>query len=114
MTKLNKARKAVLRKVRKLVEESHWIQGKYEAVDSSGKFQGCLMGLLYNSLRDGAKGRKESFTDYSVVAQRLREEIKASGSRFREVEAWNDAKSRKRSDVLALIDKALEERGETK
>src|SRR4051812_42725962 len=113
---MNKRVRKVLLEVRDRVEQTDWTKGTYRR-EGPEKPLYCLVGLVNHtatgepfilngrrgsSLERAAEGRsKRAIAAKTLLV--LLEQLKTSS-----IENWNDNSRRKRSDVIALIDKALD------
>lgn len=122
MSKLNKTERRVLETVREKVESTHWMQGEYEDVaiqkDGTWKPTGCLVGLVTKQFGFAASEYGYcDFTDPGVpkgiraVLGSLLKQINKNRvlNHHTNIEDWNDMTSRKRGDILKVIDGALAE-----
>ena len=110
--KLNKKDRAKLRKIRKMVEATHWMKNDY--MKQGDKTQYCLVGFVNHvtgvSETVGSHQTDDLPDQRNKLLRALEWAIKQHRPRTtaRHIENFNDNSRTKREDILAVIDIALD------
>lgn len=121
---MNKGTRQILTTVRDRVVETDWTQGAYKKpVGRTRKKETfCLVGLINDTAGlepaqlDGSRTRLFTYGEISRrrskegrVAGAISALLSELGTFWPSVENWNDYPSRKRDEVVALLDKVLDQ-----
>lgn len=110
--RLRPEEKTVLQRIRERVERTDWTKGAYRTAEG-GKMRYCLVGLVRDEVPASIEPDKAMQARFYHRRSRLEHALYAAikrlqpSTRSASIEAWNDRKLTKRSDVIAVIDEAI-------
>lgn len=102
----------ILRKIKKRVEETHWVKNHYYT-RRNGKNMYCLMGFVNSHTKTKLSRSSEKYpgdpSSRTSILNAIRWAINKQADRFvysQAIESWNDSPRRTKNQVIKALEKA--------